>query len=288
MDGTNPKVSFIPKGSLVREESFLERRRPQSAIGFIAGTAFILAVSAFAGFYYLNDKLNQQVAERTVEINKAQQEFKNAPEVGEARVFRARADLARELLNAHTVVSPVFKFLAENTTESILYDKFSFKKGTDGATVELSGEALTYASLAYQSDVLRNKKEIKNFSISNITLTKFGTVSFTITIVFDPEYLLYTKNLSTAGSSKAQSDVAAEVTPPIVETPDLKIAEPTSSAPVETTTILTDAQANPLPDGSIGGDFQAAPLEVATTSVVVKTEGSQSVLRSLWLKFKFW
>lgn len=291
MDGSNPKVSFIPKGSLVREESFLERRRPQSAIGFVAGIAFVLAIGAFAGLYYLNDKLNQQVAEKTDEINKAQQEFKNAPEVGEARVFRARADLARELLNAHTIASPIFKFLSENTTESILYDKFSFKKGGDGGTVELSGEAPTYASLAYQTDVLRNKKEIRNFSVSNITLTKLGTVSFAITMVFTPEYLLYTKNLGTSPSSKAQGEVPTPASSSAVKTPDLKTEDTTPSSVVASTTTSAPAEYSPLQDGatsSIGSDFMVAPRDTATTSATAKPEGTQSILRSLWLKFKFW
>ncbi len=288
MDGSNPKVSFIPKGSLVREESFLERRRPRSAIGFIAGVVFVLVTGAFAGLYYFNDKLNQHVAEKTDEINKAQQEFKNAPEVGEARVFRARADLARELLNAHTITSPIFKFLSKNTTENILYDKFSFKKGAEGGVVELSGEALTYASLAYQADVLRDKKEISNFSISNITLTKFGTISFSITMVFAPEYLLYTKNISSTGSNKAQGDAPADASVSTVTSPDLKTEDMTSLTAVVATSTLVEEQASPLPSGNIGSDFQMAPLDAATTSVDVKETGTQAVLKSLWLKFKFW
>ena len=72
MDSTNPKVSFIPKGSLVREESFLERRRPQSAIGFIAAFAFVLAVGSYAGLFYYNNALVIVVAEKRTEIKTAQ------------------------------------------------------------------------------------------------------------------------------------------------------------------------------------------------------------------------
>lgn len=302
MDGTNPKVSFIPKGSLVREESFLERRRPQSAIGFIAFFAFVLAISTYAGLYYYNDKLNQEVATKTIAIKRAQKEFSDEPKVGEAKVFRARADLAMELLNAHTVVSPVFAFLSENTTESILYNRFSFKNGADGATLELSGEAPTYGALAYQTDVLRGKtKELSKFSVSNIALTKFGTVTFNIAMSFVPNYLLYTNNLSKIADSVSQlKEPPLSSTPiinvPLREAPEANKTSISSSPALATTTpILSTTPAEQsihtedIMAGSLANDWKVAPRALATTSVAVKTEGGwQSVLRSLWLKFKFW
>src|SRR3989344_9513583 len=105
MDSSNSKISFIPKESLVREESFLERRRPRSAMIFIASLIFISSVVAYAGLLYYNNSLNQTIAERITEIENLQREFTNAPEVREAKVFSARANLARELLNSHVVTS---------------------------------------------------------------------------------------------------------------------------------------------------------------------------------------
>lgn len=298
MDGTNPKVSFIPKGSLVREESFLERRRPQSAIGFVAFFAFVLAIGAYAGFYYYNDKLNQEVATKTIAIKKAQKEFSDEPKVGEAKVFRARADLAMELLNAHTVVSPVFAFLSENTTESILYDRFSFKNGADGATLELSGEAPTYASLAYQADVLRSKtKELSKLSISNIALTKFGTVTFNVAMSFVPSYLLYTNNLSKIADSIPQFKEHTASSTPIINVPLGEAPEVSKTsifvAPARATTTPTPIEQSihtgDIMAGSLAKGWTVAPRSVATTSATVKMEGGwQSVLKSLWLKFKFW
>lgn len=286
MDGTNPKVSFIPKGSLVREESFLERRRPQSAIGLVAGIAFILAVSAYAGFYYFNDKLNQEVATKTIAIKTAQKAFSDTPEVGEAKVFRARADLALELLNKHTIASPVFAFLSKNTIESVLYNKFSFKNDSLGATIELSGEAPTYAALAYQTDVFRSKtKELSKFSVSNIALTNSGAVAFSVAMTFLPDYLLYTKNIS---SSDVVPEVQEQVTTP---TPVTNVVAPeltTTTSGTTTTEVQTTATSNAAVDSLIG-DWSMTPRDTATTSVAIKTEkGWQATLKSLWLKFKFW
>ncbi|MBI5077833.1 MAG: hypothetical protein HZB11_00485 [Candidatus Yonathbacteria bacterium] len=300
MDGTNPKISFIPKGSLVREESFLERRRPRSVMGFIAGIAFVSIIGAYAGLFYYNGILNQEVATKTTEIKSVQKEFSDASEVSEAKVFRARADIARELLNAHTVVSPVFAFLSKNTTESILYDRFSFKKTPDGSQLELSGEAPTYAALAYQADVFRSQtKELSGFSVRDVSLTKFGTVTFTFAMAFAPDYLLYTNNLSAliTPAFEMKEPVVATTTVTNAKAP-IVTAPASSAADMGTTTGTTSTELQvsvleptSLPATETGGQasgLTAAPQGGLTTSTSAKAEGWQSFLMSLWSKFKFW
>ncbi|MFZ2303782.1 MAG: hypothetical protein WAV98_03285 [Minisyncoccia bacterium] len=294
MDSSNPKVSFIPKGSLVREESFLERRRPQSAIGLLAGFVFVLAVGSYAGLYYYNNILNKTVVEKTTDINKTQQGFKDAPEVGEARVFRARADLAHELLKKHTVVSPVFVFLSDNTTESIMYDKFSFKNSSDGAVLELSGEAPTYAALAFQADVFRNKtEELSKFSVVNVALTKFGTIAFNFTMTFNPVYLLYTNNVSGLNADALEKKELAEISAPDISTQ--ASAVDTDLIPIPMGVAVAPVILEPSPSassaesGALADDLTVATRdEVATTTTTKKTPVEQSVLRRLWSKFKFW
>lgn len=288
MDGTNPKVSFIPKGSLVREESFLERRRPQSAIGLIAGFVFVSSIIAYATLYYLNDSLNKTVADKTIEINKAQQEFNDEPKVGEAKVFRARADLAHELLNSHKVTSPVFTFLSDYTTESILYDKFSFKNGPEGGILELSGEAPTYASLAYQVDVLKGQtKALSGFAVRDISLSKYGTVTFAFTMMFAPDYLLYTNNVSGLSVANKEASKLIETSAPV----DNTLPSDTSAPITPSGTVAPVTESNPITDTSVSSpsnDWAVVPIDTATTSEPTTTTEKQSILRSLWSKFKFW
>lgn len=282
MDGSNPKVSFIPKGSLVREDSFLERRRPKSVIGFIAGIFFVVSTGSYAALYYLNDSLNQTIATKRGEIQKAKEEFNNASEVGEARIFRARADLARELLNKHRVTSPVFTFLFDNTTESIMYEKFSFIVKPEGATLVLSGEAPSYAALAYQSDVLKLKeRELSKFSIRDISLTKFGTIMFTLELVFRPDYLLYTKNLNTKGIEK--EPVVKIETKPVVAT-STEMAPQTAQA--EVSEVISGVPTGDALEENVTDNMVAenVPIVEKSTDTVQK----RSILRELWSKFKFW
>ena len=290
MDGSNPKVSFIPKGSLVKEDSFLERRRPTSIIGFVAAIVFVASAGSYAALYYLNNSLSETIATKKTEIEKAKEEFDNATEVNEARVFRARADLARELLNTHRVTSPIFTFLSDNTTQSIMYEKFSFKMSPEGPVVELSGEAPSYAVLAYQADVLKSKNsEISNFSISDMSLTKFGTIKFSLELAFRPDHLLYTKNLATKRAENEKENVANMEAKPVEATSTKKKAETEINTAV-------DQMESPV----IGSEviYEELPKEGGVDNVVVdrqpiaevstdRVEGP-SILRQLWSKFKFW
>lgn len=282
MDGNNPKVSFIPKGSLVREESFLERRRPRSAIGYLSIFVFIVVVGAYAALYYYVDLLSKEVGTKRTEIKQAQKLFSDAPQVGEAKLFRVRADLAKELLTAHTVVLPAFSFIEENTVDSIVYDKFSFVQSANGATLEISGEAPSYASLANQEDILRKKtNELSGLLIQNVVLTKFGTVTFILNMAFKPDYLSYTK--STAGNAST-------------EVPTVQISEPIITPVTE---VFSPRTADSIIAPEISGETSspvssAVAPETPPSASVVSTEKKStwqtvsSFMNSLWSRFKFW
>ncbi|MDO8603892.1 MAG: hypothetical protein Q7K40_00535 [bacterium] len=293
MDGNNPKVSFIPKGSLVREESFLERSRPRSVIGIVAIFAFVLSAGIYGAFFYYNNILNETIAQKTSAIEKANKEFSDAPEVGEAKVFRVRTDLARELLNNHSTVSPILSFLSKNTTESIMYTSFNFKKEINGPTLDLAGEAPTYAALAYQADVLREKMgALSGASITNMTLTEFGTIAFTLKLVFSPAYVSYVENLRKANASEVHTKgEGASVVPPL-ETKNEIISESSTGTPLDIAPGNLPVAEEVLP--LIPPQSNDVTTAVPTNQTVIGESGvgegapKQSVLMSLWQKFKFW
>jgi hypothetical protein len=290
MDGSNTKISFIPKGPLTREESFLERKRPRSVIGFLAAFVFLASVGAYTALYFYDTSLVKKITDKNKDIQDVQNRFSDSSEVVEAKVFRARADLAKELLLEHVAVSPIFTFLSENTLESIVYEKFSFTRGVDGLHLVLVGEAPTYASLAYQADRLREKtKELKSFSIDNGILTSFGTVTFTLKMVFAPSYLSYAGQENTQSTSsaltpqyvsekrdaRASDTVAAPVTSasPVSGSPEALMTPPVFSQPDQNAT----SSVSPVP--------VLAPPTVATTSTSMSF---MSTVKSWWLRFKFW
>lgn len=306
MDSNNSKISFIPKESLVREESFLERRRPRSAMIFIASLIFISSVGAYAVLYYYNNTLNQTIADKITEIENLQKEFTNTPEVREAKVFSTRANLARELLSSHVVVSPIFDFLSKNTVGTILYDKFSFENGEKGAVVDLSGEAPNYASLAYQADVFKKQtKALVGFTVNEVTLTEFGTVSFSFTMIFNPDFLSYLKNSVSVDHGTTPKVEVPILTPPIVDTTSLLInnmptltTSTTTVAPTLNPATIGDTTAGIQPTNIPGGptaifDGGTTPnidvvADKGVSNDIPKVAEKQSFLSTLWERLKFW
>ncbi len=290
MENNNPKISFIPKNSLIREESFFERPRQKSAIGILALIAAFLSAISYSGLYYYDASLVKQIETKTIEIKNVQKEFGSAPEVAKARAFRSRVLLAQEILDTHILVSPVLIFLSDNTLTNIFYDKFSFSRDSKGIVLELSGQSPTYAALAYQAGVFRAKtKELVGFSVRDVTLTKFSTVSFVITMNFNPAFLSYTKNIQgteasyslppsiEAPSVIATSSPQASSTPALFLKTPIIIKQSTSTPVFATTTHSVLATSSPV-------SVTPPSFVLSSTSVPLK----QSAWSLFWLRFKFW
>lgn len=215
MFDTNSKISFIPKSPLVREEDSF-RSRPRSAFAVVASFVFVASVASYFGLSFYHRALADNVNQVTSEIESLKKDF-DRPEIQDARVFRARADSARALLEEHIAMRPLFHFLEQYTVERIFYTEFSFVRDRESSPVlELKGEAPDYASLAYQADIFREKKELLSFSVSDLTLTKTGTVTFSLSLVFAPDFLSYEK--STRATSISE-EIVTSIDPITVTTP---------------------------------------------------------------------
>lgn len=305
MVSSPPKVSFIPKSPLAQEESFLMRRRPRSITAYLAIFTFVVSVGSYIGFYFYEDSLKSDVAKTAESIAAAQREFLQSPVISEAKVFKARADLARDLLSQHIVISPVFSFLSSSTLESILYNSFTFKRDKGTWTLSLTGEAPSYASLAYQADVLHKKNkdgEFVSFSIDNISLTKSGTVTFALSVTFAQSQLLYT-NKSTI-PTEIPVGVSVEPTVPTIikiPSPVKVVTSPLPSPTLSTTTlpvipsIAKTATATPTLATSTslttsGSGWTVSPVAATSTSpVTTKSATAPAPTKSsFWSWFKFW
>lgn len=209
MDNPSPKISFIPKGSLVHEQSFLERPQSRSALGILAVALFSISALGYGGLYFFNNFLESKISARLGEIQKIQQVFNESPQVKRANDFRFRAELVRQLLDAHISVTPILNFLSDNTVKSIMYEKFAFVKDGGSLTVKIAGESPTYAALAYQKELFSKKTaELQSVAVSEVALTTFGTVAFNLKLEFKPEYLSYAKNVVVAVQPPAPTEAS--------------------------------------------------------------------------------
>ncbi len=299
-----PKVSFIPKSPLAQEESFLMRRRPRSITAYLAIFTFIVSVGSYGGFYFYEGTLSKEVAKTAESIASTQREFLLSPEINKAKVFRARAELAQELLNQHIVVSPVFSFLSGSTLGSILYDSFAFKRGKGSWELSLTGESPSYASLAYQADVLLKKSkdgEFTSFSMSNIALTKSGTVTFALSVKFAPSQLLYTKQSVAPVESIPVMEISTPVIPsdvvippskkevlPPVTTPTTFVLPKDQPLVVTATTTPESVISKPLTTEDSGWTVSPAVATSTSPKTTKPATAPAPVKSSFWSWFKFW
>lgn len=186
------KISFIPKNSLIGQDPILSRRRPRSILGVVATIFFLLNIAVYVGIYVYKVQLANQIKERTTAISATHKTFKSSQVIAQAKVFQARAEIGKEVLNNHVSILPIFDFISENTLQSILFRSFDFKYHPDGSRVVLKGEVPGYASLAFQSDVLKEKQqELLGFSVRDVELTSLGSVTFSLEQVISPSFTSY-------------------------------------------------------------------------------------------------
>ncbi len=195
MTNDSTKISFIPKNSLIGQDPFLARRRPRSVLGVLATVSFFVSIAVYVGLYAYQINLGNQIKKRTDDIARINKEFKESKVIAQAKVFQTRTRIGKEVLESHIIVSPLFKFIGESTLQSVVLESFNFKHTDEGSRVLLKGEASGYASLAFQSDVLKKQNEkLLGFTISNVKLTPMGSVAFSLEEVVAPSFVSYAKN----------------------------------------------------------------------------------------------
>lgn len=287
MVDTAPKISFIPKAPLVREENAL-RARPRSVFVVTASIIFIVSIGAYIGLFLYHRALANDVSSVTTEIERLQKDF-DRPEINEARAFRARADLARTLLTQHTTMRPLFAFLERYTIEKIFYTDFSFTRdGAEGPSLELKGEAPDYAALAYQMDTFRDRKELNTFSIQDLTLTGTGTVTFSLSLVFTPGFLSYAEYIPEAASLSGEQATTPSIGE-VIATSTLLIA--TTSTIIKSENSTNDTKAG-VRDEVVCEVPLVRVVQKDGTVMCVDSGASQGTttetFKSFWSWLKFW
>lgn len=224
MTNDSTKISFIPKNSLIGQDPFLARRRPRSFFGVVATIVFFGSIVLYVGLYAYQISLGNQIKTRAEDIARINKEFKESKVIAQAKVFQARTQIGKEILAKHVMVSPLFKFIGETTLQSVLLESFDFKHTDAGSAVLLKGETSGYASLAYQSDVLKKQNEkLLGFVIRDVKLTPLGSVAFSLEEVVTPSFISYTQNFkdtitvpvsaASAVPESSGSEIQVNVTP---------------------------------------------------------------------------
>ena len=204
-------VSFIPKKPLVKKIN--RSKRPVGIFLFLAYFIFFLTLASYGILYFYYSNLKVVLVEKTAEFEMEKAKADPAGIIEEAEVLQARISSVENLLEKHVAPSRLFELLEEVTLENIVFNDFLFEKvnveqqavgapvgtvqsvSTPSFVVQIKGKALSYASLAYQSDVLKEEIEknqrVKRFLIKNVTLDEVGNILFDLDLTLSSSLLSY-------------------------------------------------------------------------------------------------
>lgn len=198
------QTSFIPKKPVVSSSSV---KTPRSLLMIILTFLLVVSVLASIGMYFYKNYLEKQRQTYSESLSVARNSFENET-IEELALFNKRTELAKEILNNHLVLSPVFVLLGEITIPSIQYTSFSHQNDEGNFEVEIQGLAKDYRSIAIQANMFNSKEghPFDNVLFYNLTKDKNGNIAFSLKFNVNPSLISYQNNISVDEISN--SDIA--------------------------------------------------------------------------------
>ncbi len=192
----NFQTSFIPKKPLIKEDAVSSR--PVSI--FLVISLFILfaVLLATGGLYFYRGILNKSIAEMENTLALARNRFEPS-KIAELQVLDKRLRASSEVLSKHITVTPIFSALEQLTMKTVRFTKFSYVLNTDkniAIDIKMSGQAIGYRSIALQSDLFAQNKNLIDPVFSNLTLDQSGNVLFDLEFSVDPSFVNYKQAFS--------------------------------------------------------------------------------------------
>src|SRR3989338_1672113 len=193
----NFQTSFIPKKPMVAE-----RATPARAVSFSTVASifilFVVLLSSLALYFY-KGILTKNIAQMEKTLNLAKNRFEPS-KITELQTLDKRLRASSEILGQHIAITPVFEALQALTMKTVRYTKFSYELGSEKipkVTIKMSGLAVGYRSIAFQSDLFARNKNFIDPVFSNLTLDNNGNVLFDLEFSVDPSFVDYKQMLLT-------------------------------------------------------------------------------------------
>ena len=194
----NFQTSFIPKKPIIEH-----RATPARPVGlFTILSIFILfaVLISSVGLFFYKGIAARSIAKMENDLNLAKNRFEPA-KIAELQVLDKRLRSSSEILNKHIAVTPIFKALEAITMKTVRYTKFSYtfdeNQKDAKVAVEMSGMAIGYRSVALQSDLFAENKNLIDPVFFNRTIDERGNVLFDLEFSVDPTFVDYKQMVQT-------------------------------------------------------------------------------------------
>ncbi|MEK7148033.1 MAG: hypothetical protein AAB758_01925 [Patescibacteria group bacterium] len=212
--------SFIPKGPIsdISSAPMGKRAQRRDFLSSIASVFFVLAILVAGGVFLYKLYLNYRIEQAGIALENARATL--SPEtVDELIRVNKRVVSAKELLNQHKVLSPVFDFLEASTPQSVRYTDFNYASTDKGVTLILKGQARSYSALAQAAEVFNKTSSFKDPSFSDLTLDEKGNVIFSVTSLVVGDILSYEKLIEKLPNNSKMSAPSATFSPSSTSSP---------------------------------------------------------------------
>ncbi len=199
---TKFQTSFIPKKPVA-----ITGQRQSSGMNFfllVSVVVFLISLG-LAGYVFLEKKLLiQKIAsdQNTIETNKSGLTSDSAT-IESLVELNSRINVAKDLLNRHIAISPIFNFLQQATLKNVRFRSFNFASagkdasGVNRVSIQMMGTAKDWETVASQADEFGQadwKKIITEPKISNLSVNTDGSISFQFSAYVAPDFLVYGNN----------------------------------------------------------------------------------------------
>jgi len=231
-------TSFIPKRPVSTEPATSTHH--SGSVGLLSFITFIIiagTVVAFIGIYLYQQSLTSEQAKVQASITQAQNSIGNNF-VSDMQRLSDRINSVKTLIQNHVVVSPIFAALQATTLQSVQYQTFTYQFITDPTTnakmveVDITGTALSYATLALQSDAYAQSSIIQNPIFSDLVVDdKTQQIGFKLVFNVDPNslsYVTFINSLPPGTTLDTTENTAAPV--PTTTAPVATVSQPAAPA----------------------------------------------------------
>ncbi|HAO64603.1 TPA: hypothetical protein DCQ44_01320 [Candidatus Taylorbacteria bacterium] len=185
------QTTFIPRQPLVENKA--KKPAPASAgiLSIVGWFIFIVAVAASVGVYLYGNIIQNSITAKNIDLSNKIKSFDTAS-VDHFVQLDGRLQAASTLLNNHLAISSLLKLIGDNTVQSVQFTDMKYNSDDAGKlTLNLSGKAPNFASVALQSDTFSAQPYFQNQVFSSLGLALDGSVTFKFTASVDSSILQY-------------------------------------------------------------------------------------------------
>ena len=191
------QTSFIPKKPISSITGNSNKfRAPIGIFPVLAVIILAITILSAVGLFFYKSYLQNKKDNLSTSISEIKDSF-DQEVISDLESFDKKISTAKDILSSHLVLSPMFTLLGELTLPSIQYTNFEHQVTDDGFSVQISGIARDYKSIAMQADVFNGESGhyFKNVIFSNLIKDAKNNVTFDLEFNVDPSILSYENNV---------------------------------------------------------------------------------------------